>query len=91
MEEEFSGRELLWETIQQRESYPIFRLTYLSTAAEGFGDDDLDEIEIVSLANNDARDVTGILLVHEEQILQVLEGRQSAVLELFEKIQNELV
>ncbi len=89
MSEEITGRQLLWETIQQKESYPIFRLTYLSTPVDGFSDKDLDEIEEKSLVNNDARDVTGILLVHGERILQVLEGRESAVRELYAKIEKD--
>ena len=89
MSDEFSGRDLLWETIQQREDYPIFRLTYLSTPVEWFTDEDLDQIEEKSLANNDARDVTGILIVNGRRILQVLEGRREAVLDLFEKIKHD--
>ncbi|MCU0752135.1 MAG: BLUF domain-containing protein [Akkermansiaceae bacterium] len=89
MEHEITGRQLLWETIQQTENYPIFRLTYVSCAVELLTDADLDDIESKSLVANDARDVTGLLIVNGRRILQILEGRESAVLELYEKIRKD--
>jgi len=89
MEHEITGRQLLWETIQQRENYPIFRLTYLSCAVELLTEADLDDIESKSLVANDARDVTGLLIVNGRRIMQILEGRESAVLELYEKIRKD--
>jgi hypothetical protein len=89
MEYEITGRELLWETIRQREEYPIFRLTYVSCAVEMLTDADLDDIESKSLVANDARDVTGLLILNGRRILQILEGREAAVLEIYEKIRND--
>lgn len=89
MEYEITGRELLWETIRQREEYPIFRLTYVSCAVELLTEADLDDIEKKSLVANDARDVTGLLIVNGRRIMQILEGRESAVLELYEKIRKD--
>jgi hypothetical protein len=89
MEQEITGRELLWETIRQKEEYPIFRLTYVSCAVETLTDADLDDIESKSLVANDARDVTGLLIVNGRRILQILEGRESAVLELYGKINKD--
>jgi septation ring formation regulator EzrA len=40
------------------------------------------------LANN-ARDVTGLLIVKGESILQILEGREAAVRELYAKIEAD--
>jgi hypothetical protein len=89
MELEFTGGEILWETIQQMEDYPIYRLTYLSSAADTFTDADLNDIESKSLAANHARDVTGLLIVNGKHILQILEGRESAVCELYAKISKD--
>lgn len=89
MEDQITGRELLWETVRQREDYPIFRLTYVSCAVELLTDADLDDIESKSLVANDARDVTGLLIVNGRRVLQILEGRESAVLELYEKIRKD--
>lgn len=89
MADDYSGHSLLWETIQQKEYYPIFRLTYLSRPNRPFTDLDLDEIEEKSIGANNARDVTGLLILNGERILQILEGRESAVRELYVKIEAD--
>jgi hypothetical protein len=83
------ARALLWETILQREVYPIFRLTYLSQPVRPFTDEDFDDIESKSIAANNERDVTGLLIVKGERILQILEGRESAVRDLYAKIEAD--
>ncbi len=89
MSENLSGLGLLWETIQQRETYPIFRLTYLSSPTYPFTDADFDDIESKSVEANNSRDVTGLLIVNEDRILQILEGREAAVRELYVKIEAD--
>jgi hypothetical protein len=89
MSDSLLGRSLLWETILQKETYPIFRLTYLSQPAKPFTDEDFDDIESKSIAANNARDVTGLLIVHDDRILQILEGREAAVRELYAKIEAD--
>lgn len=89
MTEESTGRTLLWEAIQQKENYPIFRLTYLSKPVAPFTDADFDDIEYKSINANNVRDVTGLLIVHDDRILQILEGREDAVRELYAKIEAD--
>jgi hypothetical protein len=89
MADDFSAHSLLWETIQQKEDYPIFRLTYLSSPVRPFTDTDLDDIEGKSVEANNARDVTGLLILNGCRILQILEGRESAVRELYGKIEAD--
>lgn len=89
MSDELSRMSLLWETIQKEEEYPIFRLTYLSRPVDPFTDEDLDDIEKKSIAANNDRDVTGLLIVNEDRILQILEGREESVRELFTKIEAD--
>ncbi len=89
MSDQLSGRMLLWETIQQKEHYPIFRLTYLSKPVKRFTEADLDDIESKSIEANNARDVTGLLIVQDDRILQILEGREDAVRSLFAKIEAD--
>lgn len=89
MSDSLLGRALLWETILQKETYPIFRLTYLSRPVKPFTDEDFDDIESKSIAANNARDVTGLLIVHDDRILQILEGRETAVRELYAKIEAD--
>jgi hypothetical protein len=89
MSDSLLGRSLLWETILQKETYPIFRLTYLSQPVTPFTDEDFDDIESKSIAANNARDVTGLLIVHDDRILQILEGREEAVRSLYAKIEAD--
>jgi hypothetical protein len=89
MDHSISGELLLWETILQKEAYPIFRLAYLSKPVVPFTDADFDDIESKSLKANSMRDVTGLLIVHDDKILQVLEGREQAVRELYAKIEAD--
>lgn len=89
MASETPGHLRLWEAIQQQEEYPIFRLTYLSKPVAPFTDADFDDIEGKSITANNARDVTGLLIVHDDRILQILEGREQAVRELYAKIEAD--
>ena len=84
-----SGTDLLWETIQEREDYPIFRLVYLSRPTRAFSDEDFDDIESKSVEANHLRDVTGLLIVDGDRVLQILEGRESAVRKLYIKIEAD--
>lgn len=79
----------LWEAIQQKETYPIFRLTYLSHPVKPFTDADFDDIESKSVQANNARDVTGLLIVNGDRILQIIEGREDAVRDLYAKIEAD--
>ena len=89
MSDESSRLDLLWETVQQTEDYPIFRLCYLSKPVKPFTAADLDDIEKKSVAANSERDVTGLLVVNEDRILQILEGAEDAVRELYAKIEAD--
>jgi len=89
MSDELSRLSLLWETIQKKEDYPIFRLTYLSKPTKPFTNDDFDDIESKSVEANNARDVTGLLIVNGDRILQILEGREEPVRELYTKIEAD--
>lgn len=89
MADDESRLSLLWETIQEKEDYPIFRLCYLSTPSKPFTDADLDDIEQKSIIANNERDVTGLLIVNKDRILQILEGREEAVRELYAKIEAD--
>ncbi|MEJ6646665.1 MAG: BLUF domain-containing protein [Akkermansiaceae bacterium] len=89
MSDESARVSLLWETIQEKEDYPIFRLTYLSNPVAPFTDADFDDIESKSVEANNARDVTGILIADDDRILQILEGREDAVRELYAKIEAD--
>ena len=89
MSDESSRTDLLWETIQQKEDYPIFRLCYLSKPAKPLTTEDLDDIESKSIIANNERDVTGLLIVNDDRILQILEGAENSVRKLYTKIEAD--
>ena len=68
----------------------VFRLVYVSRATALFGPEELQRIGEESIARNEKLDVTGILVVDQGRILQVLEGDEDVVVTLFAKISNDL-
>lgn len=64
----------------------ILQLGYASAGTVAFTNDDLVELLAKSRANNEAAGITGMLLYHEGSFLQVLEGPQEAVEELYGRI-----
>ena len=67
----------------------IFYLIYLSSATRLFSDNDLSEILAISRLNNTIRGITGLLLYHDGNILQVLEGEKEAVMNLYFHIEED--
>lgn len=67
----------------------IHRLAYVSEATDLFGPDDLRDIERKSMARNVELDITGILVMDEGKILQILEGEKDSVIGLYERIMND--
>lgn len=68
-------------------NFPIFQLMYVSTAAWPLTSRELTDILEVSRAKNRRLDVTGLLLHLDQGFLQILEGPESAVMELFHRIE----
>lgn len=68
----------------------MIELVYISHATEEFGQAELLEILKVSRRNNQANDITGILLFDgNSMFLQTLEGPESGVLETYERIKQD--
>ena len=67
----------------------VFRLIYSSKASEGVGESDFRTIAMFSALNNRSRGVTGLLLTYNDEIMQVLEGEESEVRALYEKIAKD--
>ncbi len=61
-------------------------LVYISAAAYLMDDEDLKEILEVSRSNNTGLSVTGLLLYHDGNFIQVLEGEKDVIKGLYEKI-----
>ena len=67
----------------------IFQLVYQSTAARHLSAEDLLQILEKSRANNDRLQITGMLLYHGGQFLQMLEGEESVVRERYDIIARD--
>ena len=67
----------------------IYYLIYLSSATQLYSSSDMTHILNSSRKNNAEKNITGILLYHEGNILQVLEGEEQAVTDLYRKIKRD--
>lgn len=64
----------------------VFQLIYTCALSTGYCSAELSKLAETSSAKNKAKDLTGILLCDEGSVLQVLEGEQDSVEELYENI-----
>jgi hypothetical protein len=67
----------------------MITLLYLSSAGMKFSDVELVDLLKKARENNARVDVTGMLLYHDGNFLQVLEGEEAAVRSLFETISKD--
>jgi hypothetical protein len=67
----------------------LHRLTYLSSALAEMSQGQLDAILEVARANNPRHDVTGLLLYHDMQFFQALEGPRPQVEQVFARIKGD--
>ena len=68
------------------EEEKIYRLAYVSTACDCLKLDDINNILDSSKVNNQAENITGILIYCNKHFFQILEGDENDVKELYEKI-----
>ncbi len=67
----------------------LIRLVYVSSAVRDLTADDLKSILLSSRRNNQRRQVTGMLLYAGGNFLQVVEGEQAVVHELYQIIERD--
>ena len=67
----------------------IFQLLYVSGATRPISPADLDDILSASRRNNQARDVTGVLLYADDTFIQVLEGDRATIGEVARVIRRD--
>jgi Sensors of blue-light using FAD len=65
----------------------MYSVVYASSATLDFSRDDLIELLKVCRRNNEARQITGMLLYKSGNFIQVLEGEREAVRAIYERIQ----
>ncbi|MBC6699188.1 BLUF domain-containing protein [Hymenobacter puniceus] len=68
----------------------MHRIVYLSSATGELDELQLKQLLLHSRRKNQARAITGLLLVSEGEVLQVLEGEQSAVEQLYAIIARDI-
>lgn len=67
----------------------MFSLTYVSSATRHFSVAELESLLTTCVRNNAERGLTGLLLYKGGNFMQVLEGEEGAVLEVFETIRTD--
>ncbi len=67
----------------------IYQLVYSSAATHSFRSAELADLLERARANNARLNVTGLLLYHDRSFIQALEGKQTVVESLFEKIRTD--
>lgn len=67
----------------------MLQLIYASAATVEFTSADLQQLLKTSRDNNEAIDVSGMLLYHEGSFLQILEGEEKDVAPLYAKIEKD--
>lgn len=65
---------------------PLIQIVYLSNAAEPLDKEELRRILSVAHARNTLNDITGMLVYHGGNFMQVLEGPERAVAQTMERI-----
>jgi hypothetical protein len=67
----------------------MIRLIYCSKASKLLSNDDLEAMLEKARENNVKKDITGLLVVKGYSFFQWLEGEESSVIELFNKIKDD--
>lgn len=68
---------------------PLVALTYVSIAMAEWGASALDRIRHASARHNARLDVTGLLLYSAGSFLQLIEGEERAVINIFNRIERD--
>ena len=67
----------------------MYRIMYISTAVIKFTDQELEELLDIARKNNQAKNVTGLLILKGRSFLQCLEGQKEDIDEIYEKIKQD--
>ena len=67
----------------------MFRLIYRSTATQAMSAEEIALLLTNARRRNAVEGITGLLLYHNRQFLQVIEGNQNAVRECFDRVSSD--
>lgn len=80
------GTQQVLEAVQDT---TVFQLVYISAATHDFTDSELEELLANARRNNLELGLSGMLIYHENCFIQVLEGPENVVQQLFSKIEED--
>ncbi len=67
----------------------MFSLIYRSLAKEDFKDQEIRTMLLKAKKFNQAHNITGCLLYHQDKFVQLLEGEEASVINLYERIEKD--
>ena len=67
----------------------MYQLSYSSISNKGLKVEDLDAILEEAIAENSIKELSGCLVYHNNNFVQILEGKKSDVLFIYAKIEND--
>ncbi len=67
----------------------MYQLTYSSISKEGLIVEDLENILETAKSINFQNDISGCLVYHNENFIQILEGEEENVLKIYDKIKED--
>ena len=68
---------------------PLHEIVYMSLACDVMSPDDLGALLDDSRARNQAAGITGMMIYHEREFMQLLEGERSVIEALYERIEAD--
>ena len=68
---------------------PLYEIVYVSLASREMGDAELKELLVKAREANQRAGITGLLLYHQREFLQLIEGERQAVQRLFQSIERD--
>lgn len=67
----------------------MFELTYTSFASSDLSSKDILEIDRISTIHNSTNDITGCLVCHNNEFVQIIEGKELVIKNLYSKIKKD--
>ena len=76
-------------SIESATESPLIQLIYVSSATQDFTEAELKELLELSRQKNGRLGISGLLLYKDGNFIQVLEGPEESVLDLYQRIQKD--
>jgi hypothetical protein len=68
---------------------PLHEIVYMSLACDSMSSDELGALLDDSRAHNQAAGITGMLIYHEREFMQLIEGERSVIEALYQRIEAD--